>query len=72
MMFLCNWNSYNAISLDIVCRSFDIPYPKGGEVTGSTVANAYAEGNIPGVEEYVIRDIEATHQLYDKLKQYIP
>ena len=72
MMFLCNWNSYNAISLNIACRSFDIHSPKEGEVTGSTAAKAYAEGNIPAVEEYVMREIEATYQLYNKLKQYIP
>jgi hypothetical protein len=40
MMFLCNWNNYNAISMDIACRSFGIPSPKSGEVTGDTVAKA--------------------------------
>ena len=71
MMFLCNWNSYNAVSMDIACRSFGIPSPKEGKVTGDTVAKAYAEGNIPGVEDYVMRDVEATHQLFKKIKQYI-
>ena len=41
------------------------------EQTGDTVAKAYAEGNIPGVEDYVMRDVEATHQLFEKIKQYI-
>jgi hypothetical protein len=27
--------------------------------------------NIDVVNEYVMRDVEATHQLYEKLKQYI-
>ena len=71
MMFLCNWNAYNAVSMDIACRSFGIPSPKDGEVTGGTVAKAYIEGNISGVEDYVMRDVEATHQLYKKIKQYI-
>ena len=71
MMFLCNWNNYNAISMDIACRSFGIPSPKGGEVAGDTVAKAYEEGNIPAVEEYVMRDVEATHNLFEKLKGYI-
>ena len=39
--------------------------------TGDTVAKAYEEGNIPAIEEYVIRDVEATHNLFDKLKGYI-
>ena len=71
MMFLCNWNSYNAVSMDIACRSFGIPSPKEGEVKGDTVSKAFEKGNIDAVNEYVMRDVEATHQLYDKLKQYI-
>ncbi len=71
MMFLCNWNSYNAVSMDIACRSFGIPSPKEGEIKGGTIAKAYAEGNISGVEDYVMRDVEATHQLYEKIKQYL-
>ena len=41
------------------------------ERTGNTVAKAYEEGNIPAVEEYVMRDVEATHQLFIKIEQYI-
>ena len=58
-------------TMDIACRSFGIPSPKGGEVTGDTEEKAYEEGNIPAIEEYVIRDVEATHNLFDKLKGYI-
>jgi len=71
MMFLCNWNSYNAVSMDIACRSFGIPSPKEGKIKGDTVSKAYMEGNIPGVEDYVMGDVEATHHLYEKIKQYI-
>ncbi|MEE2858310.1 MAG: ribonuclease H-like domain-containing protein [Candidatus Neomarinimicrobiota bacterium] len=71
MMFLCNWNSYNSVSMDIACRSFGILSPKEGDVKGDSVAKAYSEGNIAGVEEYVMKDVEATHQLYEKLKIYI-
>mgnify|MGYP001226398743 CR=1 FL=1 len=46
---------------------------KEGKIKGDTVekAKAYIEGNIPGGEDYVLRDVEATHQLYEKIKQYI-
>ena len=71
MMYLCNWNNYNAISMDVTCRSFDIPSPKEGEVKGETVAKAFEDGNIEAVNEYVMRDVEATHQLFEKLWQYI-
>ena len=64
-------NNYNAISLDITCCSFGIASPKEGEVSGETVAQAYEEGNVSAVEEYVIRDVDATHKLFEKLKGYI-
>ena len=57
--------------MDIACRSFGISSPKEGEIKGDMVAKAYAEGNISEVEDYVMRDVVATHQLYNKLKQYI-
>ncbi|MBC8256029.1 MAG: ribonuclease H-like domain-containing protein [Candidatus Marinimicrobia bacterium] len=71
MMFLCNWNNYNAVSMDIACRSFGISSPKEGDVKGDTVAKAFEDGNIEAVNEYVMRDVEATHQLFEKLRQYI-
>ena len=57
--------------MDITCRSFGIPSPKEGEVSGETVAKAFQEGNVSAVEEYVIRDVDATHKLFEKLKGYI-
>ena len=57
--------------MDITCRSVGIPSPKEGEVSGETVAKAYKEGNVSAVEEYVIRDVDATHKLFEKLKGYI-
>ena len=71
MMYLCNWNNYNAISMDVTCRSFGIPSPKERVVKGETVAKAYEDGNIEAVNDYVMRDVEATHQLFKKLRQYI-
>ena len=41
------------------------------ERTGDTVAKVYEEGNIPTVEEYVMRDVIVTHNLFEKLKGYI-
>ncbi|NOZ08614.1 MAG: hypothetical protein GXO91_07025 [FCB group bacterium] len=71
MMFLSNWSSYNAVSLDVVCQSFGIPSPKAGEVKGNSVALAYEAGNLEAVNEYVMRDVEATFQLFKKLIPYI-
>ena len=71
MMYLCNWNNYNSVSMDVACRSFGIPSPKEGEVKGETVAKAFEDGNIDAVNDYVMRDVEATHQLFDKVRKYI-
>ena len=71
MLYLCNWNNYNSVSMDIAWRSFGIPSPKEGVVKGDTVGKAFEEGNIDAVNEYVMREVETTHHLYDKLKQYI-
>ena len=71
MMYLCNWNNYNAVSMDIACRSFGISSPKEGEVKGETVAKAFEEGNIEAVNDYVMRDVEATHLLFEKVRKYI-
>ena len=57
--------------MDIACRSFGIPSQKERDVKGDTVAKAFEEGNIEAVNEYVMRDVEATYQLFEKLKQYI-
>ena len=44
-----------------------VPRPSIDEM----VAKAYEEGQISTVEEYVMRDVEATHNLFEKLKGYI-
>ena len=57
--------------MDVTCRSFGIPSPKEGEVKGETVAKSYEDSNIEAVNENIMLDIEATHQLFKKLRQYI-
>lgn len=71
MMFLSHWSFRDAVSLDVACHSFDIPSPKEGEVKGNTVAAAFAEGNLEAVADYVMRDVEATFQLFHKVKDYL-
>ena len=54
-----------------LCHGIACYLPTFGEVTGDTVAKAYEDGNIAAIEEYVMRAVEATHQLFEKLRQYI-
>lgn len=71
MQFLAHWSMRDTVSLDIACRSFGIPSPKEGEVKGNSVAQAFNDGNLSAVEDYVMRDVEATYQLFLKLRNYI-
>jgi len=41
------------------------------DIAKRTKARVERTGDVPGVEGYVIRDVEATYQLYEKIKQYI-
>ncbi len=71
MMYLANWNTYNAVNLNTACLSFGIPSPKSGEVKGNTVADAVNDGKTDAVQEYVMRDVEATYQLFLKIRPYL-
>ncbi len=70
MQFLSRWGR-EGVSLDLACRSFDIPSPKEGEVKGETVAAAFQQGDLEAVQEYVMRDVEATYQLFLRIKGYL-
>ena len=71
MQFLSAWGRHPT-SLELACGSFGIPSPKEGEVTGESVAAAYEAGEADKVAQYVLRDVEATHQLVLKIRPYLP
>lgn len=70
MQFLSRWGR-EGVSLDLACRSFGIPSPKEGEITGNTVTAAFQRGEMQAVQDYVMRDVEATYQLFLKIKPYL-
>ena len=70
MQFLSRWQR-EGVSLDMACHSFGLPSPKEGEVRGESVAEAFARGELDAVGDYVIRDVEATYQLFLKIKPYL-
>jgi len=55
------------LNLDYWCRRFDVESPKGS-IDGSQVARAYRQGRIDDIGEYCLRDVRATAQLYDRIK----
>jgi predicted PolB exonuclease-like 3'-5' exonuclease len=70
MQFLSRWGR-EGVSLETACHSFDIPSPKEGDVKGNTVAEAYQRGDLEAVNDYVMRDVEATYQLFLKIQPYL-
>ena len=59
------------ISLKMACDFFGIASSKEGEVMASNVAEYVANGKIHLVSEYCLRDIVATNDLYEILKEYV-
>ena len=64
------FGSYTSIgSLDLVCSTMGIPTPKGGEVIGDKVHDAYwNKGMIKEISEYCERDVEVLVDFIRKLK----
>jgi predicted PolB exonuclease-like 3'-5' exonuclease len=56
----------NRISLDKLCLALSIPSPKG-DMDGSMVSQAVADGKILEVVEYCKRDVEATKAVYERM-----
>lgn len=56
----------NRISLDKLCLALSIPSPKG-DMDGSMVSQAVADGRILEVVEYCKRDVVATNAVYRKM-----
>lgn len=70
MQFLSRWGR-EGVSLEVACHSLGVPSPKEGEVKGESVAAAFEAGDLEAVSAYVMRDVEATYQLFLKVKPYL-
>lgn len=64
------YGAYTSIgSLDLLCTTMDIPTPKGGEVTGDKVHDAYWNQNkLKEITEYCEKDVEVLIHIIKKLK----
>lgn len=56
----------NRISLDKLCLALSIPSPKG-DMDGSMVGQAVADGRIIEVAEYCKRDVSATKEVFNRM-----
>jgi predicted PolB exonuclease-like 3'-5' exonuclease len=58
----------NRITLDKLCVALGVPSPKG-DIDGSKVAQAFADGRFAEIVEYNRNDVSATKACYLKMKQ---
>ena len=71
MNFLSDFEWHKKISLKTACEFFGIPSPKEGEVKAESVAEYYAAGKLQAIADYCVRDIDATHSLYQRCRTYV-
>ena len=57
-------------SLEMWCRTMGITNPKEQGISGANVGKYYREGRIKEIAQYCNRDVIATAQLYDRIKDY--
>jgi predicted PolB exonuclease-like 3'-5' exonuclease len=62
-----DWEPRLRASLDLTCDCLGIPSPKHGEVVASNVAEYYEKDRLDLIEEYCLKDLEATHEVYKKV-----
>lgn len=56
----------NRISLDKLCMALGVPSPKG-DMDGSMVSQAVADGRLGDVVDYCKKDVEATYACYKRM-----
>ncbi len=69
-----NGSQYGAtrrFNFDYYTQAFGLKSPKSEGVDGSMVTDYFREGRILEISEYCIRDINATWELFRKLKKYL-
>ncbi|MBC8436922.1 ribonuclease H-like domain-containing protein [bacterium] len=69
-MILADWDRYAAVTLDLACDFLKVPSPKEGEVKGDQVEQAFLDGKINQIAEYCLRDVDATHKVYNIVQTY--
>jgi hypothetical protein len=58
-------------SLHEACEFFGVDSSKLGGIVAAEVGDAYYAGRIQEIADYCLRDLQATYQLYEKVKVFI-
>jgi predicted PolB exonuclease-like 3'-5' exonuclease len=67
---LADWDRFNIISLELACDFLGVTSPKEGEIKAKDVAQAFKDGKIKQIAEYCLKDVDATHQIYQLVTSY--
>jgi hypothetical protein len=59
------------ISLKHTCAILGVPSPKDGEIKADGVERAWKEGRIKEIAEYCLRDVVATHKVFEIIYNYV-
>lgn len=65
-----DFDNYATGTLASICEFLGISSPKNGEIKADGVEQAYLDGKINLISEYCLRDVVATYQVYEKIKDY--
>lgn len=65
-----DWDSRNRTSLEMACDQTGISSPKSGNVNADSVHTAYLEGRLSDISEYCEKDLNATYELYNKVRRF--
>lgn len=68
----CEWLRFgggDALSLDAACLMMGIESPKTGEVSATTVWDAYRRGDHAGIASYCASDVRATEKLWRRISR---
>jgi DNA polymerase elongation subunit (family B) len=65
------FGAFRRFSLEVICSFLGIKNPKDEGVSGLEVNELYGKKEYEKIAEYCMRDVYATAELYDKVKEYI-
>ncbi|OGM89511.1 hypothetical protein A3J77_01220 [Candidatus Wolfebacteria bacterium RBG_13_41_7] len=65
------YGSFRNFSLEVMCQFLGIKNPKDEGVSGLVINELYKKGEYQKIAEYCMRDVVATQELHDKVKDFI-
>lgn len=70
-MVIGDWDKFATGTLDLITNFLSIPSPKEGKVAAKDVYDAYKNGRLKDVADYCERDVVATYEVYDVVKDFV-